>query len=200
MKENYSIQAENLMNSIYEDYILSIKIFHEIRITLNLLKKIKFKVKDRYRRLEDFSDIRIDKKTTQINILVYKQEYIKVSKEQLKSIKVDFLAEGQFLYIKKPKYTYNQLMELVEELEKYRNTVITKCSKAKLEPILRSRHGVENQFIESSTAQKTSKNCDVIYKKYEKMVNQVTEKKIEEILGKDFFQKYKKESLNVTFQ
>ena len=32
------------------------------------------------------------------------------------------------------------------------------------------------------------------------MVNQVTEKKIEEILGKDFFQKYKKESLNVTFQ
>ena len=66
--------------------------------------------------------------------------------------------------------------------------------------MLTSRHGVENQFIESSTAQKTSKNCDVIYKKYEKMVNQVTEKKIEEILGKDFFQKYKKESLNVTFQ
>ena len=63
MKENYSIQAENLMNSIYEDYIHSIKIFHEIRITLNLLKKIKFKVKDRYRRLEDFSDIKIDKNT-----------------------------------------------------------------------------------------------------------------------------------------
>ena len=91
-------------------------------------------------------------------------------------------------------------MELVEELEKYRNTVITKCSKAKLEPILRSRHGVENQFIESSTAQKTSKNCDVIYKKYEKMVNQITEKKIGEILGKDFFQKYKKETLNTKFE
>ena len=200
MKENYSIQAENLMNSIYEDYIHSIKKFHEIRITVNLLKKIKFKVKDNYRRLEDFSEIRIDKKTKQINILIYKQEYIDVLKEQIKIINVDFLNEGQFLHIKKPKYTYNQLMELVEELEKYRNTVITKCSKAKLEPILRSRHGVENQFIESSTAQKTSKNCDVIYKKYEKMVNQVTEKKIGEILGKDFFQKYKKESLNVTFQ
>ena len=200
MRENYSIQAENLMNSIYEDYIHSIKIFHEIRITLNLLKKIKFKVKDRYRRLEDFSDIKIDKKTEQINILIYKQEYINVLKEQIKVINLDFQAEGQFLHIKKPRYTYNQLMELVEELEKYRNMVITKCSKAKLEPILRSRHGVENQFIESSTAQKTSKNCDVIFKKYEKMVNQVTEKKIGEVLGKDFFQKYKKETLNTAFE
>ena len=200
MRENYSIQAENLMNSIYEDYIHSIKIFHEIRITLNLLKKIKFKVKDRYRRLEDFSDIKIDKKTEQINILIYKQEYINVLKEQIKVINLDFQVEGQFLHIKKPRYTYNQLMELVEELEKYRNMVITKCSKAKLEPILRSRHGVENQFIESSTAQKTSKNCDVIFKKYEKMVNQVTEKKIGEILGKDFFQKYKKETLNTAFE
>ena len=32
------------------------------------------------------------------------------------------------------------------------------------------------------------------------MVNQVTEKKIGEVLGKDFFQKYKKETLNTAFE
>ena len=196
MKENYSIQAENLMNSIYEDYTHSIEIFHEVRITVNLLKKIKFKVKDKYRRLEDFSEIKIDRKTKQIDILVYKQEYIDILKEQIENINLEFLVKGQFLHVKKPEYNYNQLMELIEEIEKCRNSVITKCSKAKLEPILRSRHGVENQFIESSTAQKTSKNCNDIYEKYEKLINQLTEKKITEILGKNYFQKYKNESLS----
>ena len=102
MKENYSIQAENLMNSIYEDYTHSIKIFHEVRITVNLLKKIKFKVKDKYKRLEDFSEIKIDRKTKQIDILVYKQEYIDILKEQIENINLEFLVKGQFLHVKKP--------------------------------------------------------------------------------------------------
>ena len=195
IKENYSIQAENLMKSIYEDFIQNLKIFHEVKITINLLKQLKFKIKDRYRRLEDFSDLQIDNKTKQINILIFNKEYIDILKEQIKSINIEFRCDGQFLYIKKVKYNYNQLMELIEEIERYRNSIITKCSKAKLEPILRSRHGVENQFIESFIAQKTSSNCNEIYKKYEYLINQVTDKKITEILGLNFFQKYKKENL-----
>ena len=37
-------------------------------------------------------------------------------------------------------------MAIVDEIEKMKNKTLTKCSKAKSEPIIRARTALENQF------------------------------------------------------
>ena len=52
------------------------------------------------------------------------------------------------------------------------------CSKAKLEPTLRARLALENDFIETKTANQTLKNCEIIYKKYQKIILEKTNNKL----------------------
>ena len=39
-------------------------------------------------------------------------------------------------------------MSIVDDIEKIRNKTLTKCSKAKSEPVIRARTALENEFIE----------------------------------------------------
>ena len=198
MEENYSIQAENLMSGIFNDYIQSLSKYCRDNLTITLIKSLKFKLQDRYKRIEDLSSIEINQELNKFQLLVYNTDYIEILQEQINTIdlEMNMEVEGQFIYIEKPKLSYNNLMSIVDDIEKNRNSFITKISKAKLEPILRSRHGVENQFIDSQTAQKASTNSQLIYERYEKKINEITQKKIKEILTEEYFEKYKEENFS----
>ena len=74
-------------------------------------------------------------------------------------------------------------------------SILSKCSKAKLDPILRARTALENEFIDQVISRETSSNSQKIFDEKEKIIDQITKKKIEIILGKSFFKKYLEEKI-----
>ena len=51
------------------------------------------------------------------------------------------------------------------KLKKIKNRTLTKCSKAKSEPVIRARTALENQFIEPAVSRETFDKCEVLQKK-----------------------------------
>ena len=191
MKENYSIQAENLMSQIIKDYTISIGNFKVQNLVLKSIKSIKVKIADRTRNISDLSEIQYNDEIQKWKLTVYNKDYINKIVIQIDETDLSYYVEGQFIIIDKPTFTYNQLLELIEQIEKYTNKVLLNCSKAKLEPILRARNGVENQFIDNITAQFASQRSQEIYEKYEVILQEKKLQKIKNILGIELFKKYK---------
>ena len=191
MKENYSIQAENLMSQIIKDYTISIGNFKVQNLVLKSIKSIKVKIADRTRNISDLSEIQYNDEIQKWRLTVYNKDYINKIVIQIDETDLSYYVEGQFIIIDKTTFTYNQLLELIEQIEKYTNKVLLNCSKAKLEPILRARNGVENQFIDNITAQFASQRSQEIYEKYEVILQEKKLQKIKNILGIELFKKYK---------
>ena len=194
MKENYSIQAENLMSQIIKDYVISVGNFKVQNLVLKSIKSIKVKIADRTRNISDLSEIQYNDEIQKWRLTVYNKDYINKIVVQMDETDLSYYVEGQFIIIDKPTFTYNQLLELIEQIEKYTNKVLLNCSKAKLEPILRARNGVENQFIDNITAQFASQRSQEIYEKYEVILQEKKLQKIKNILGIELFKKYKKDN------
>ena len=191
MKEHYSIQAENLMSQIIKDYTISVENFKVQNLVLKSIKSIKVKIADRTRNISDLSEIQYNDEIQKWKLTVYNKDYINKIVIQIDETDLSYYVEGQFIIIDKPIFTYNQLLELIEQIEKYTNKVLLNCSKAKLEPILRARNGVENQFIDNITAQFASQRSQEIYEKYEVILQEKKLQKIKNILGIELFKKYK---------
>lgn len=191
MKENYSIQAENLMSQIIKDYTISVGNFKVQNLVLKSIKNIKVKIADRTRNISDLVEIQYNDEIQKWKLTVYNKDYINKIVIQIDETDLSYYVEGQFIIIDKPTFTYNQLLELIEQIEKYTNKVLLNCSKAKLEPILRARNGVENQFIDNITAQFASQRSQEIYEKYEVILQEKKLQKIKNILGIELFKKYK---------
>ena len=95
----------------------------------------------------------------------------------------------------KKKLTFNQLMTIVDEIEKSKNKILTKCSKAKLEPILRAKNALENDFIHQIISRETSNKWQELYESSEKEIIKITEKKIKFLLGLKNYERYLKEKV-----
>ena len=85
-------------------------------------------------------------------------------------------------------------MAVVDEIEKHQNKTLTRCSKAKLEPILRARNAVENDFIDQVISRQTSNRCQEFFEEAEKKIESLTQIKIKKILGDDKYKKYSYQS------
>ena len=90
-------------------------------------------------------------------------------------------------------------MSIVDELEKSKNKFLSKCTKAKLEPILRAKNAIENDFIDQVKSREISLNCQRIFDEKEKEIKKITSTKIRQILGKDYYEKYLNESPNTIY-
>ena len=86
-------------------------------------------------------------------------------------------------------------MSIVDEIEKIKNRTLTKCSKAKSEPVIRARTALENQFIEPAVSRETFDKCEVLQKKATDLIDILTQKRIKEILGETFYEKYVSEKI-----
>jgi len=86
-------------------------------------------------------------------------------------------------------------MTIVDSIEGFKNKTLTKCSKAKLEPILRAKNALENDFIDQIISRETSNKCQEFYESTEKKISKITEKKIKSILGLENFQRYLEEKI-----
>ena len=193
MDENYSIQAKNLLDNLVGEYKSSITSIHRIDIVVKQIKTIRIEVNKRSRWISEVSNLSKDIANKKVRILIYNEEYFRPIEKELESLELRFFKNGQFLDVIQPNFSYNQLMSLVDDIESKKNKIISKCTKAKMDPVIRSKHAVENEFIDHAIARKTSNNCQKMFEEYEAIIFEITLKKIKSILGHENFKKFEKE-------
>ena len=86
-------------------------------------------------------------------------------------------------------------MTLVDDIEKIKNKTLTKCTKAKSEPVIRARTALENDFIDPIVSRETSNKCEKLLESTGLKIEEITKKKIKNILGTEYFEKYQSESI-----
>ena len=193
--ENYSIQAKNLLESIVQDYESNLKSIHKDIFYLSEIKKIRFTINSRIRKITDLAEIKNNQQDDFFTVIVFNEDYFEILNEELIKLELNTKRDGQFIKVFKKELTYNQLMSIVDDIEKIKNRTLTKCSKAKSEPVIRARTALENQFIEPAVSRETFNQCEILQKKAIDLIDLVTQKRIKEILGETYFEKYISEKI-----
>ena len=196
MAEQYSDQAENLMKAAVEDYS---EIISEVKSTdanLTIIKNIRVNIQGKPRRLVDVADLKKTDDPHLLQLLVFNTDHIEVLSEQLEEINFNFNVDGQFINIDVPDPSYKQLMEVVDDLNRKKNSAMGRLTKAKSEATTRARTAVENEFITQGVASAASRKCDEYYENYGGQINEMTMQKVKDVLGEEFFEKYKTEELD----
>ena len=193
--ENYSIQAKNLLDNLVDEYKNLIKDIHKIDILLKQIKSIRVEVNSRTRWISEVANITKEVANKKVKILIYNDDYLSAIEDEVKQLKLNFEISGQFIEVFQPDFSYNDLMTLGDEIETKKNKTLSKCSKAKMDPVIRSKNAVENVFIDLAIARKTSNNCQKMFEENEEIIRKLTLEKIKSILGHEYFKKFEKEGL-----
>ena len=196
MAEQYSMQAENLMKSAVEEYKEIVKEVKATDANLTIIRNIRVSIQGKPRRLVDIADLKKTEDVHKIQLLVFNTDHIELLTEQIDELNFSYDVDGQFINITVPDPTYKQLMEVVDDLNRKKNSAMGRLTKAKSEATSRARTAVENEFITHGVASAASRKCDEYYQNYGDQISEMTLEKIKDILGPEFFEKYKTEELD----
>lgn len=196
MAEQYSVQAENLMKSAVEEYKEVIKEVKATDANLTIIRNLRINIQGKPRRLVDVADLKKTDDVHKLQLLVYNTDHIELLTEQLDENGFSYEVDGQFINITVPDPSYKQLMEVVDDLNRKKNSAMGRLTKAKSEATTRARTAVENEFISQGVASAASKKCDEYYENYGGQIAEMTMDKIKNILGPVHFEKYEKEELD----
>ena len=197
MAEQYSVQAENLMKTAVEEYIDILKDIKATDANLTVIRNIRIIVSGKPRRLVDVADLRKTDDPHLLELLVFNTEHIDLLVEKIDETGFTNEVDGQFIRLNIPDPSYKQLMEVVDDLNRKKNSAMGRLTKAKSEATSRARTAVENEFIAQGVASAASRKCEEYYENYGSQVNDLTMEKIKSILGPEFFEKYKTEELDL---
>ena len=193
--ENYSIQAKNLLESIILDYELVLKTIDQDDFYLKEIKKIRITINSRIRKISDLAEIKNNYNDSFFLLVIFNEDYFSLLNEELEKLDLKITKDGQFIKIDKKKLSYNQVMTLVDDIEKIKNKTLTKCTKAKSEPVIRARTALENDFIDPIVSRETSNKCEKLLESTGLKIEEITKRKIKDILGTEYFKKYQNESI-----
>ena len=196
MAEQYSMQAENLMKSAVEEYTEVIKEVKATDANLTIIRNIRVSIQGKPRRLVDIADLKKTDDVHKLQLLVFNTDHIELLTEQLDENTFSYEVDGQFINITVPDPSYKQLMEVVDDLNRKKNSAMGRLTKAKSEATTRARTAVENEFISQGVASAASRKCDEYYENYGGQISEMTMDKIKNILGPVHFEKYEKEELD----
>ena len=87
-------------------------------------------------------------------------------------------------------------MEVVDDINRKKNSASARLTKAKSEATTRARTALENEFITQGVATAVSRKCATLHEEYSEIISEKTLEKIKQILGSEYFEKYKKEELD----
>ena len=197
MAEQYSVQAENLMKTAVEEYVDILKDIKATDANLAVIRNIRISISGKPRRLVDIADLRKTDDPHLLELLVFNTEHIDLLIEKIDETGFSNEVDGQFIRINVPDPSYKQLMEVVDDLNRKKNSAMGRLTKAKSEATSRARTAVENEFIAQGVASAASKKCEEYYENYGSQISDLTMEKIESILGKEYFEKYKSEELDL---
>ena len=148
MAEQYSMQAENLMKSSVEEYKEIIKEVKATDANLTIIRNIRVNIQGKPRRLVDIADLKKTEDVHKLQLLVFNTDHIELLTEQLDENSFSYDVNGQFINITVPDPTYKQLMEVVkDDINRKKNSAMSRLTKAKSEATTRARTAVENEFI-----------------------------------------------------
>ena len=116
--ENYSIQAKNLLDNLVDEYKNLIKDIHKIDILLKQIKSIRVEVNNRTRWISEVANITKEVANKKVKILIYNDDYLSAIEDEVKQLKLNFEINGQFIEVFQPDFSYNDLMTLVDEIER----------------------------------------------------------------------------------
>ena len=196
MAEQYSMQAENLMKSAVEEYKEIVKEVKATDANLTIIRNIRVSIQGKPRRLVDIADLKKTEDVHKIQLLVFNTDHIELLTDQIDELNFSYDVDGQFINITVPDPTYKQLMEVVDDLNRKKNSAMGRLTKAKSEATSRARTAVENEFITQGVASAASRKCDEYYQNYGDQISEMTLEKVKDILGPEFFEKYKTEELD----
>ncbi len=194
--DKYTIQAETLMKAAIEEYVEIINEVKSADANLSTLKGLRINIQGKPRRLVDVGDIKRTENENVIQILVFNTDHIPLLNEKIDEVEFNYEVDGQFINIDLPDPSYKQLMEVVDDLNRKKNSGLARLTKAKSEATTRARTALENDFITQGVANAVSRKCSEMHEEYSLQVNGITTEKIKEILGSEFYEKYKSEELD----
>ena len=197
MAEQYSIQAEALMKASVEDFLEIREGVKASDANLAVLKGIRMNVQGKPRRLVDVGDLKKTEDENKMQILVFNTDHIEIISEKIDEVDFTYEIDGQFINVNVPDPSYKQLMEVVEDVNRKKNSAMSRLTKAKSEATTRARTALENEFITQGVATAVSRKCSELYDTFSKQIEDLTIEKIKAILGsKEFFEKYEKEEMD----
>ena len=194
--DKYTIQAETLMKAAIEEYTETITEVKSADANLATLKGLRINVQGKPRRLVDVGDIKRTENENVIQILVFNTDHIPLLTEKIDEVEFNYEIDGQFINIDLPDPSYKQLMEVVDDLNIKKNSGLSRLTKAKSEATTRARTALENEFITQGVANAVSRKCSEMQEEYSLKINDLTLEKIKDILGDEYFEKYKTEELD----
>ena len=196
MAEQYSIQAETLMKAAVEEYKEILLEIDASDANESVLKGIRINVQGKPRRLVDVGDLKKTEDKNKLQILVFNTDHIELITEKIDEVDFNYEIDGQFINIDVPDPSYKQLMEVVDNINRKKNSSMSRLTKAKSEATTRARTAVENEFITQGVATAASRKCDTFYEEHSNEIEELTTEKIKQILGTEFFEKYKTEEID----
>ena len=174
MAEQYSMQAENLMKSAVEEYKEIVKEVKATDANLTIIRNIRVSIQGKPRRLVDIADLKKTEDVHKIQLLVFNTDHIELLTEQIDELNFSYDVDGQFINITVPDPTNKQLMEVVDDLNRKKNSAMGRLTKAKSEATSRARTAVENEFITQGVASAASRKCDEYYQNYGDQISEMT--------------------------
>ena len=192
MAEQYSIQAETLMKAAVEDYLEIIKTVQASNANMAVIKAVKVTINGKPRRLVDIGDLRTGENENKLQVLVFNTDHIELLVDQINETGFETYIDGQFVNIDVPNPTFKQLMEVVDDLQRKKNSALGRLTKAKSEATTRARTAVENEFIEQAVASQASKKCDVFLVNILVRLIFIRQIKLKKYLAMNFMQNLKK--------
>jgi len=195
-EENYTPQAQNLMTVTIEDFEEELLGVKASDANLNVLRGIRINIQGKPRRLVDVGDIKKTETKNFIQVLVFNTDHIPLLTEKIDELEFPYEIEGQFINLNLPEPNYKQLMEVVDDINRKKNSALARLTKAKSEATTRARTALENEFISQGVATAVSRKCATLYEEFSEKVNGLSLEKIKQILGAEYFEKYKTEELD----
>ena len=196
MAEQYSIQAETLMKAAVEEYKEILLEIDASDANESVLKGIRINIQGKPRRLVDVGDLKKTEDKNKLQILVFNTDHIELITEKIDEVGFDYEIDGQFINIDVPDPSYKQLMEVVDNINRKKNSSMSRLTKAKSEATTRARTAVENEFITQGVATAASRKCDAFYEEHGGEIEELTTEKIKQVLGTEFYEKYKTEEID----
>ena len=194
--EKYSPQAEMLMKNTIEDFEEDLGEVKATDANLNVIRGLRINIQGKPRRLVDVGDIKKTGDPNKLQVLVFNTDHIPLLREKIDELEFHYEIEGQFINLDLPDPSYKQLMEVVDDINRKKNSASTRLTKAKSEATTRARTALENEFISQGVATAVSRKCATLHEEYSEIVSKMTLEKIKQILGAEYFEKYKTEELD----
>ena len=194
--EKYSPQAEMLMKNTIEDFEEDLREVKATDANLNVIRGLRINIQGKPRRLVDVGDLKKTGDPNKLQVLVFNTDHIPLLTEKIDELEFQYQIDGQFINLDLPDPSYKQLMEVVDDINRKKNSAATRLTKAKSEATTRARTALENEFITQGVATAVSRKCAALHEEYSEVVAEMTLEKVKQILGSEYFEKYKTEELD----